>query len=76
MRLQQHGRDLGQVLHLKRRASAPAGGPDLLWFTVARHAQVDVEAAELVGETTERISIVDYHADDGLVVALTDQPPT
>jgi hypothetical protein len=72
MRLHQNGRDLGEVSGLARRASVPGGGPDLLWFTVQRHAGVDVDAAELVGDPTERITIVDYQADDGLVVALSE----
>jgi len=42
-------------------------------FTVAPHTAVEWDAAtELVGESTMRITVFDYHADDGLVVALTE----
>jgi hypothetical protein len=51
MPLHQHGRDLGQVIR----------NPNLLWFTVAPYTAVNVEEAELVGDTTERITILDYH---------------
>jgi len=73
MRLHQNGRERAEVIRLERRTSEPAGGPDLLWFTVLPHTAVDKDApAELVGDTTERITIVDYDHDDGLVVALTE----
>ncbi len=73
MRLHQNGLDLAEVSCLERRGSEPAGGPELLWFTVLPNTPVNRDApAELVGETNLRITVVDYHSDDGLVVALTE----